>query len=383
MSLLCFTPVRRRVIVAAIFFITGLVNLSAGAQPPATLVGVDTVQRESLSQTIPVLGRVVALQSGVVAARTNGPVAELPVEVGDHIGQNDIIAVLDQARLRARVAQQATELDEFKARLATAKANETLARLELDRLEKLRNTAAFNQSLYDNRTQELAVAISNRQEAEARIARGQVNLELAQIELQDGTIRAPYPGVVTLTHTSEGAWLEKGDPVVTLVNDQDLEIEADVSTTYVGNIALGDRIPVLLEDGSRHRARVRAVIPDENPAARTRPVRLVPDFAPTSQRLAINQPVTLELPVSRQASVVSVHKDAVLRQGDQATVYVVRDGVARSRTVQLGEAVGSRFQVLEGLQPGDVVVTRGNERLQPGQRVQYPEQPPAVTAQPG
>jgi multidrug efflux pump subunit AcrA (membrane-fusion protein) len=52
-------------------------------------------------------------------------------------------------------------------------------------------------------------------------------------------------------------------------------------------------------------------------------------------------------------------------------VYLVRDGMAKPRTVKLGEAVGSRFQVLEGLVPGDIVVIRGNERLRPGESVRY------------
>jgi multidrug efflux pump subunit AcrA (membrane-fusion protein) len=73
--------------------------------------------------------------------------------------------------------------------------------------------------------------------------------------------------------------------------------------------------------------------------------------------------------------VVSVHKDAVLRRQGRASVYVIENGTAQSREVTLGPAVGSRFQVKEGLKPGDIVVIRGNERLRPGQPVSYPEQP--------
>jgi len=50
-------------------------------------------------------------------------------------------------------------------------------------------------------------------------------------------------------------------------------------------------------------------------------------------------------------------------------VFVVEGEAANIRPIQLGEAVGGRFEVLQGLKPGDLVVVRGNERLQPGQRV--------------
>ena len=342
-----------------------------------TPVGVDTVNQQPMSQTIPVIGRLVSLQSGVVSARTGGPVAKLRVDVGDHLQRNDVIAVLDQARLQARLVLAEAEIKEFKARQLTAIATEKLARQDLNRLERLRNTAAFNQSLYDTRVQELAVARSSLREAEARIIRGQASLKLAQIELRDSTVRAPFPGIVTLRQASEGAWLRVGDPVITLLNDQALEVEADVPAERLAGIVAGASVDILL-DNSRHTAVVRAIVPDENPAARTRPVRFVPKFSKTPNLLAANQPITLLLPAGAPSEVVSVHKDAVLRKGGKAIVYLVENGIAKPRAIELGEAVGSRLRVLEGLTPGDVVVIRGNERLRPGQNVSYPGQPPLV-----
>jgi len=85
--------------------------------------------------------------------------------------------------------------------------------------------------------------------------------------------------------------------------------------------------------------------------------------------LAANQSVTVLLPTGGGEDVVTVHKDAVIRQGPRAIAYVVQDGVANPRPLSLGKAVGSRFQVLDGVSTGDLVVVRGNERLQPGQSV--------------
>ncbi len=364
-------------ITAFLMLLWALMAPVAQGQSRVTQVSVDTVHLQPMSQTVPVIGRFAARQSGVVAARTEGPVERLQVDVGDHVQRGDVLAVLDQARLRARLALVEAELKELEAREATARSVEKLAKLELNRLERLRGSAAFNQSLYDERVQQLEVAQSNRREAQARIARGRVNLELAKIELDDSTIRAPFPGTVTLRHTNAGAWLDAGDSVVTLINDESLEIEADVQASYLDGLAPDTRISVLLDGGERYRARVRSVIPDENPAARTRAVRLQPEFGTTERPLAVNQPVTLMVPLGREAEVVSVHKDAVLSRSGRDMVFVVRDGAAEPRTVVLGEAVGSRFQVLEGLVPGDVVVIRGNERLRPGERVSYTRQPDA------
>ena len=79
--------------------------------------------------------------------------------------------------------------------------------------------------------------------------------------------------------------------------------------------------------------------------------------------------MTVKVPIGAPRDVLTVHKDAVIKRGPQSIVYVVEDGSANLRPVRLGEAVGSRLEVLEGLQDGDLVVVRGNERLRPGDKV--------------
>jgi hypothetical protein len=130
-----------------------------------------------------------------------------------------------------------------------------------------------------------------------------------------------------------------------------------------------------LDDGSEHEADVRAVVPEENPLTRTRAVRLTPRFGATAKPLAIGQSVTLELPIGAARPVVTVNKDGVIQQPDGAVVYLAEDAEASLRPVQLGESVGARFEVLGGLEPGDLVVVRGNERLRPGQQITYPGAP--------
>ena len=350
------------------------------AQPPATPVGVDPVKIVPMSQTVPVVGRFVSPQSGAVAARSPGPVAKLIVNVGDHVEQGDIIAELDRSRLQSALALQEAQMAELKAHLKTTQATAKLAEQDLARMEKLRNTAAFAGFDYDKRVQELAVARASVEEAQARISRGEVARELARIELEDSKIRAPFPGVAIQRHASEGAWLRIGDPVITLVNDVDLEIEADVPANRLGGLIPGTEVSVVLEQngslqGERYQATVRAVIPDESPTARTRPVRFKPAPELLQQALAVNQDVTLLLPASGSEHVLSVSKDAVIRRGTQALVFMVTDGKAQPTPVQLGEAVGDRFQVLDGLSENDIVVIRGNERLRPGQAVAYPGMP--------
>ena len=98
------------------------------------------------------------------------------------------------------------------------------------------------------------------------------------MNLSRGTVRAPYDGVVTALHTEIGSYLKEGGAVLALVNDRKLEIEADVPAARIAGLAPGAEVAVLLPDGTKHRARVRAVVPDENAMTRTRLVRFTPEF---------------------------------------------------------------------------------------------------------
>ena len=176
---------------------------------------------------------------------------------------------------------------------------------------------------------------------------------------------------MSLRHSEVGSYLNVGDPVVTLIDDQRLEIEADVTAERIRGLEAGAAVSFRIDGSPLLSATVRAVVPEENPMTRTRAVRFTPDFGDWRARLATNQSVTLHLPLGAARTVVTVHKDAVLNRADKTIVFVVADDTAQMRPVRLGDAVGGRFEVLSGLESGDLVVVRGNERLRPGQKVRF------------
>ena len=318
---------------------------------------------------MPVLGRLVPRQAGVVSARVDASVAAFRVEVGDRVVAGQVIAVLDDARLKARRNLVASEVGEALARLATSKAELGLARQELKRLEGLKKSAAFSQARYDDAYQNVVIAKAQVAEAQAAVGSARAELELAEINLRDTEIRAPYDAVVSQRLTEAGAYVRVGDPLVRLIADGSLEIEADVPFRWLSGLVPGTAVAISLDDGSNHTATVRAVVPEENPLTRTRAVRFVPAFDGTERPLAANQSVTVYVPQGTPRTVVSVHKDAVIKRGDDALVFVAKGDVAEARTITLGEAVGSRYEVLAGLREGELVVVRGNERLRSGDKV--------------
>jgi RND family efflux transporter MFP subunit len=358
-----------------LFLATALAGTLAVSRPalaqqqPAAVVRVDTVATRTMADTVPVVGRLVAMRAGTVAARVGGAVTGFQVMVGDHVDIDQVLVVLDKATLQVRRDLAVGRLAQAQAAVATRREEVALARQELKRLEKLRPSAATSEALYEDALRREAVARSRVAEGEAALETFRAELALAELDLDYATVRAPYPGVVIERLTEVGAYAQPGQAVARLQSDVALEVEAAVPYRRLAGVTQGTKIRVELDDGTSHPATVRAVLPEENLLTRTRVVRLVPTFGETVNPLAAGQTVTVQVPAGLQREVLSVHKDAVIKRGEQDLVYVVVDGTAQLRPVRLGEAVGTRFEALEGLADGDQVVTRDNERLRPNDPV--------------
>jgi RND family efflux transporter MFP subunit len=318
-----------------------------------------------------VIGRLVSRQFGTVATEVEGAVAEVLVEVGDRVRAGDELVHVSDGRMVLQRDLLAAEVTEAKALLTAAKAEQSLRSQELSRLDSLSESAAFSQARYDDQLQEVAMSSARVAVANAAVLRAEANLALAQDELDDAVIRAPYDGVVVLRHTEIGSYVTTGSPIVDMINDSEIEIEADVPHDAIGGLEAGVPVTVELGDGDIRHATVRAVGVGESSQARTRSVRFTPDWQVIPGTLADGQTVLIEIPVGAMREAVTVHKDAINRNAGQAQVFVVVDGKAEARNIVLGDAVGVRFVVLEGLVPGELVVVRGNERLFPGQAVAF------------
>ncbi|NIA70126.1 efflux RND transporter periplasmic adaptor subunit [Pelagibius litoralis] len=366
---MCLQTARLWLAVACLFAAGSLLSPAAMAQQDESLVRVDPVRSEPLSQTVPVVGRLVARQAGLVAAKNSGPILEFRVEVGDRVSAGDVIAVLDGVSMGAERDLAAAELTVAQAVLNTKQAQVTLARQELQRLERLKQSAAFSQARFEDARQEVAIAEAGAREAEASVVSARASLRLADINLEDMEVQAPYDGVISQRLSEAGAYASDGDALVRMIADKSMEVEADVPANRLLGLTQGAAVEVVLDDGTLIGATVRAIIPDENPLTRTRAVRFIPRFGEITTPLANEQSVTVMVPIGAPRQIVSVHKDAIIKRPDGTMVFVVSDGHAQPRPITLGEAVGNRYEVVQGLAEGEQTVVRGNERLRPGATV--------------
>jgi len=354
--------------VAGALILLSVCSAAAAQEGPAGVV-TDIVDVREVAETVPVLGELVANRESAVAARVAGVVDAVPVRPGDMVAKGQVLARLDTELLEIERAEAEAARAEARAGKAIADALVLNARRGFERVDALRGSAAFSQGVADDREGALAEAMGQQSQAQARILAAEAALARAGYSLERASVTAPFSGIVLGVSTERGEYITLGAEILRLLDIGSLEVEANVPATYMGALEIGQPIAGRTEDGAGIDLSVRAFLPVEFASTRTRPVRLAADLADFDGPVAVGQSVSVDIPVSAARRTLTVPKDALVQAGTGWRVFVHEDGKAVPRDVEIGTALGERFEVISGLAEGDEVVVRGNERLRPMQEI--------------
>ena len=339
------------------------------AQQGPAAVGVQTVEERMLAETVPVFAEVITARDGSVASRVAGTVETVHVLAGTRVARGDLLVELDRELLEILVAQSEAQMSEAEAGIATARVRLDRARTTFARIDALRGSSSFSQGRFDEAQSDVLEAQSQLTEAQAREKSTQARLAEARYQLERSTVTAPFPGTVIEVNTIPGAFIAAGTPVVRLLDTDAFEVEASVPARYLGALEPGQKLDAPTEAGEELTLDLRAILPLEDVSTRTRAVRLKAAELDTLPNVAVGQSITVQVPVGQARQILSVPKDALVQARGGWTVFVAEDGKAQPRTVQIGLPMGNRYEVVDGLANGDLVVVRGNERLRPGQDI--------------
>lgn len=398
----------------------GAADTSAEAAP------ISVTTASALSREVPsfiqATGSLVADETSDVASQTSGQVVTTPVNVGAFVRQGEVIARLNDkdARLRLQQAQagvqqavagvrqaearlglrpggnfDASTIPEVRAanaNLQQAQAQLRLAEANERRYRSLVETGDTALSVYDQyRTQlETAVAQVNnaRQQLEAAIntarqsnqaiqtaeavveaARAQVNI--AQKAVIDAVVRAPYAGYISSRPIAVGEYVTPASIIATLLRTNPIKLQIQVPEADAPFITPG--MAVSLEvDAHRDRkfsGQVTAVNPAIDPVSRSATV----EAAVENGDNALRSGMFATTRILRKGGGRAVFLPRVAVFNDQNTqsyrVFVIQDGVAKLRVVQIGDEEGDTVQILSGVNADEIVATSNLEQLFEGARV--------------
>jgi multidrug efflux pump subunit AcrA (membrane-fusion protein) len=205
--------------------------------------------------------------------------------------------------------------------------------------------------------------------ATAMIAQSDAAAESAAIVQGYATIVASASGYVVKRLVAPGVLVQPGTPILKIAATDRVRLQANVGERDLAGIRVGSPVQVALPGtgGDPFTATVTSVFPFVEPGARTAVVEAV--VANAGRRLLPGQYVQMQFVTGAEPDTLSVPREAVLRSGEIASVWVARDGRVERRQVTTGLENRDRIEIVAGLDAGERVVRRGVEGLYAGARV--------------
>jgi RND family efflux transporter MFP subunit len=360
---------------------------------PATVL-VDVATAELVSQEIE-LGRnsmldasgyVVARRQATVSSKITGKVVEVLIEEGQRVEVNEVVARLDDANAVAQVAQSSAQREQAVASLKAAQvafenAVPTFERNKEQFARQIISAQDFDSAKanYDATRTSLEVAARAVEVAEASLA-------LAQRNLDDTVVRAPFGGIVTVKAAQEGEMVSPVSAgggftrtgIGTIVDMDSLEVEVDVSENFINRVRPHQDVSVKLNAYPDWEipARVIAIIPTADRAKATVRVRVALDerdsriLPEMGVRVAfLDDPKEGSSTVQVAQRAVVVPEAAVQANGATGIVYVIENDTVERRAVRLGARSSAGQVVLSGLESGARLAVADFAQLVDGTRV--------------
>ncbi len=327
-------------------------------------------------------GYVTPRQRATIAAKITARVNEIFVDEGMSVEPGQVLAKLDDSDARARLASAHADQNATAATVGDLRVNLENAEREARRIEELWERRLVAEQARDQARMAVDSLRARIVLAREQVAAAEARVKIAQQDLDNCTVRAPFGGIVVSKDAQRGEMVSPVSAgggftrtgIATIVDMASLEIEVDVNESYIARVQAGQPVTAVLDAYPDWQipGKVRTVIPTADRQKATVKVRAA--FGKLDPRILPDMGVKLtflgdERAAPTAAGRVLVPRTAVREEGGAAAVFVHREGRLERRAVKLGQARGNEHEVLAGLSDGDQVVTAGINELRDGQNV--------------
>lgn len=321
-----------------------LAGAMAGGPPPAVVTATE-VSLTQWAQRIEAVGDLTAIEDVAIASEVPGKVTEINFSSGTPVQAGEVLVRLDAG--------------EDRAQLEALRADLNLARIENERVTKLKGSAAFSQSQLD-RSESLAASL-------------QAQVERQQVILQRKTLRAPFDGVLGIRQVSRGTIVAPGDPIVRLQSLAPIYLDFTVPERHRGSLVAGQRLEVSVAAWPERTFTGELIVVSPDVDVRSRTLKLRGRLENRERRLQPGMFGTVHLLLSGEQPVLTLPRTAVSFFAYGESVFTIHEsdsGLTVTRQpIKVGRTRNERVEILSGLQAGTQVVHTGHMKLRDGQSI--------------
>lgn len=311
-------------------------------EEPAIPVEVSAVRAGPIDAAYRGTATLEALDEAVVMARQAGVIEELLVEEGDRVRAGQVLARLETDKLR---------LEASRARADVQRLTEDFARLKSVFQRNLVSREAYDKTQYE-------------------LEAARAELDLAELALKEAEIRAPFDGVVTARFIKRGNLIQQNTEAFRVTQLERLRAYIYVPERDIHKLKPKHHVKLTVDawPGKAFSGDVTLVNPVVDPTTGT--VKVTVTMEPGQAELRPGMFARAEILYDRREQALLIPRDAVIVEDAAESVYVITQGKARRRPIRTGYGDSDHYEVVEGLQAGEDVVTTGQASLKDDARVE-------------
>jgi RND family efflux transporter MFP subunit len=331
-------------------------------QLAVTSVSVVQPQRTAPTQEITLPGNVEPFVAAPIYSRTNGYLEKWYVDIGAHVKQGQLLAVIQTPEVDQQLAQS-------RSNLATAQANLKLSEITANRYQGLLNSHAVAQQDVDTATQTFHAN-------QAIVEADQANVRQLETLQSFEKIYAPFDGIITARNTDIGNLIDSGSSggvktdLFHIAQPGKLRVYVDVPESYAPSVKIGLIADLSLAEFPGRTFQGKVVRTSEAINITTRTLQVEVDVDNPSGTLLTGSYAEVKLRLPEVNSTYLLPVETLIFRSQNLLVAVVRDGKVVLTRVTPGRDLGERIEILAGLSGEDQVIINPPDSIVSGQAVQ-------------
>lgn len=359
-------------------------------QEASLSVKVTEAQRGDLIITLKSPGEAITDRNIIMKAEVSGMIKALNVEESKHVKKGDLLVDLDDEEHRLVLERQEAErlrvLSEYLVEKRFAGQGELSPTVDAEKVQKARDEYEIARKLYragqvsrveyEEATKEYEMVLIESGEmkdeilaATKTLTQREIGVREAQLNLEKTKIRAPFSGIVFDIQVSPQEHVSAGRELFTLVNIDKIQVQARVLESEIGKMQVGREVDLTFSayPGKMFKGKVKAISPVVNPEDRTCKVTI--EVANPEEEIKPGMHTDVEIAAEIYTDRLLVPQDAVLVRTGRKLVFVVEEGIAKWRYIEVGLENEDYAEVLDGVKEGEVVIIEGHFTLAHDARV--------------
>lgn len=357
-------------------------------------VKVTTAEKGNLIIKLKAPGEAVTNKKIAMKAEVSGVVQKLNVEESQHVKQGDLLVQLDDREYRLNLERaDAERLSKLSTILVEKKFGELgeipvssdrekiqKAKEEYDNASELFRKGLISRKNFEQASADYELALIESGEkkdeilaASKGLTQSEVEVKKARLDLEKTEIRAPFSGIITDIKISPREHLSSGRELFSLVDISHIQVYAKVLESEIGRLQVGREVEIKFSAYPEKvfKGRTKAISPIINPEDKT--CKVVIEVDNPGEEIKPGMHAEVEIPAEIYKDRLLIPQEAVLVRSGRKLAFVVKDGLAKWRYLEVGLENEDYSEIIDGVKEGEVVIIEGHFTLAHDARVRIVE----------